>query len=42
MSSTRGHATCTVPHVGDMEERLLGASDSKHDETFIERYVDGD
>ena len=33
------HATYSVPHVGDMEERLLGASDSKHDETFIERYV---
>jgi hypothetical protein len=33
------HATMTVPHLGDVQDRLIRASDPDRDETFIERYL---
>lgn len=33
------HAAYTVAHVGDVQERLLRASNPRSDETFIERYL---
>lgn len=33
------HASLSIPHVGDMEDRLMRASSPDRNETFIERYL---